>query len=1370
NKLVDKPEVTPGFSGYLTYNINFENIGTGKATRVKVRDYLPHTLDFSTFEMLGASHPYTVNWSSDSIVEFVFYPIALTPKSIDSVHSHGHIWYRIKPLQPMAAGSYISNSAGIYFDDEDVVNTEACMVRAGQLHASFTITDTFQCGTERTVFRDQSPGTLFSRKWYFDGATPATATDKQPQVSYATTGTYKVTLVVTSRDYSDSLIQYVNVVVRAAPVATITASGPTTFCKGDSVTLTVNGNPGLTYVWNDGQTGNQVTLKSGYGYVIVSDSLGCKTSVYQPLTIGNPQPDISNTNGCENPVALLKLNTNFARRLWSTGDTTATITVNQYGAYRVTVTDAYGCQASDTFNFIFRAKPRPDIIGDTINCRFTTTNLSLTQVYTTYLWSNNTTTPVLKNISGNNTYRVTVTDQYGCVGSDTFIHRIYNSGSESIVEGLRDCSTRGYKVTTTGTNLRGLRWDTGDTTTVTYLKTPGNHSIAFTHNDGCVSTYSVNALVDYKYNLTARAYDTAFLCPGQNLQLSATYNKGALTAPSAGCTNANVATLGTGTFIENSSNTQPPAMFSNYKKGTRSAMLIKASELQTLLGGAKLITQVAYNIATLNSSAPLQNFSIRIAPTTLSQIYDFTPKYQMGEVYQATTVVPVSGWNTFTLTTPFYWDGSSNIIIDVNSFNPTTQGAVPNKVYCSNSGFGSYICAWDTFNLSNYNIATGGSSSGRPNIRFSYCTPVATAQPINSNNLTWSWYGNATVADTTAAYTQATLADSLVTFVVTVSDTFGCNETAVLSLPGRTINQLMINAGSGNLCAGGTVQLCATPGMNNYLWNIGATSACYTANTVGSYSVVAQDNRGCAGADTITLTAGNGGTVIHLTADKTTICPGEVANICAVGGAAGYQWNTSQITDCITANAPGIYTLNTSGGCVTADSITLQQRTVLPLNITATKTQLCPNESAQICINNVGGSYSWSTGGTTACITAGNAGVYKVAVVDANQCIATDSITIQTLTVQPLNITATKTQLCPNDSAQICINNVGGSYSWNTGGTAACITTSSAGVYKVAVVDANQCTATDSITIQQRTVLPLNIAATKTQLCPNDSAQICINNVGGSYSWSNGGTAACITAGNAGMYKVAVVDANQCTTLDSIEIQQAIITPVVITSLKTSLCGGDSITVCTAISSAGYLWNTQATAQCISVTDSGSYWVTATDLNTCTVESNHLTITKAALPVIIANSNILSTPASGTYQWYLNDTAIAGATTAAFTAVTSGNYKVLVTDTGGCQNYSNTLNVLYNGIVNTSTIKALQVKLYPNPFSTAFTMEIGNRNFKQVEFVLTNAIGQEILRDANTCFTDRFAKTFNLSALATGVYFVSTIVDGEKVVHRVVKE
>ncbi len=130
NKQVEFPVVAPGFNDFIEYNINFENTGTGNATRVMVRDKLSSLLDFNTFEFIGATHPCQVLLANDSVIEFLFQSILLTPDSIDSLNSSGSFWFRIKPRNAMQLNDTISNIAGIYFDSEAVVNTEVCQVWA----------------------------------------------------------------------------------------------------------------------------------------------------------------------------------------------------------------------------------------------------------------------------------------------------------------------------------------------------------------------------------------------------------------------------------------------------------------------------------------------------------------------------------------------------------------------------------------------------------------------------------------------------------------------------------------------------------------------------------------------------------------------------------------------------------------------------------------------------------------------------------------------------------------------------------------------------------------------------------------------------------------------------------------------------------------------------------------------------------------------------------------------------------------------------------------------------------------------------------------------------------------------------------------
>lgn len=107
---------------YLTYTIHFQNTGNDTAFYIAIRDTLDSKLNWSTFEMLGASHNYQVTMNDGKCI-WTFDNINL----VDSIHneplSHGYVTYRIKPRNTVQVGDVITNKAAIYFDYNLPVNT-----------------------------------------------------------------------------------------------------------------------------------------------------------------------------------------------------------------------------------------------------------------------------------------------------------------------------------------------------------------------------------------------------------------------------------------------------------------------------------------------------------------------------------------------------------------------------------------------------------------------------------------------------------------------------------------------------------------------------------------------------------------------------------------------------------------------------------------------------------------------------------------------------------------------------------------------------------------------------------------------------------------------------------------------------------------------------------------------------------------------------------------------------------------------------------------------------------------------------------------------------------------------------------------------
>ena len=142
--------------------------------------------------------------------------------------------------------------------------------------------------------------------------------------------------------------------------AKITASGPTSFCQGDSVILIASTGPGYIYQWlrNDtnitGQTTDSLTVKSSGSYTVkISNSGGCSnTSVATKVTVSQstPIPTITRNGNIltsSSPTGNeWYLNGNFIL-----GATSQNLTVSKGGTYMVKVVG--GCSTVSSAPYVY---------------------------------------------------------------------------------------------------------------------------------------------------------------------------------------------------------------------------------------------------------------------------------------------------------------------------------------------------------------------------------------------------------------------------------------------------------------------------------------------------------------------------------------------------------------------------------------------------------------------------------------------------------------------------------------------------------------------------------------------------------------------------------------------------------------------------------------------------------------------------------------------------------------------------------------------------------------------------------------------------------------------------------------------------------
>lgn len=108
---------------FLDYTIRFQNTGTAPAQDVVVMDTLSSNLAIESFEMLVASHDFSLELLNGHILKWTFANIMLPDSNANEPASHGYIRYRIRPAQALTLGTLIENSASIYFDFNAPIKT-----------------------------------------------------------------------------------------------------------------------------------------------------------------------------------------------------------------------------------------------------------------------------------------------------------------------------------------------------------------------------------------------------------------------------------------------------------------------------------------------------------------------------------------------------------------------------------------------------------------------------------------------------------------------------------------------------------------------------------------------------------------------------------------------------------------------------------------------------------------------------------------------------------------------------------------------------------------------------------------------------------------------------------------------------------------------------------------------------------------------------------------------------------------------------------------------------------------------------------------------------------------------------------------------
>jgi len=348
----------------------------------------------------------------------------------------------------------------------------------------------------------------------------------------------------------------------------------------------------------------------------------------------------------------------------------------------------------------------------------------------------------------------------------------------------------------------------------------------------------------------------------------------------------------------------------------------------------------------------------------------------------------------------------------------------------------------------------------------------------------------------------------------------------------------------------------------------------------------------------------------------------------------GGVWGGTAVIDTINhtfdpaENGPGtfsiIYTVPNSQEDCPAGSATAYVTVVEPTaTIIPGDLVICLGEQDTLTASG-GITYSWSNSDTTASILVSPivTTTYTVTVTDSNGCTATDEATV-TVNDLPIADAGTDQTICEGDS--VTLTATGGiSYEWSTGDSTAIITVTpdSTTIYVVTVTNANDCTATDEVTVTVND-LPIANAGNDQTICEGVSVNLTATG-GISYEWSTGDSTAIITVtpDSTTIYIVTVTAENGCTATDDVTVTVNEL-PIADAGNDNAICLGDTIML-TATGGNTYEWNSGSLDSTITVSpaDTTTYSVTVTDVNGCTA-SDEVTITVNPLPDMPDIENLL---------------------------------------------------------------------------------------------------------------------------------------------------
>ncbi len=784
-------------------------------------------------------------------------------------------------------------------------------------------------------------------------------------VSPEETTTYTVTLSDGDNSVSDEVI----VTVNEAP--TVSLGEDITICVGSEVVLTANGTG--DFLWNNGETTESITVNPTESTTYsVTASNDCDSEATDEIIVnvsGELTLNITeDTSVCTGSNVTLTAETE-GELLWSTGETTASITVNptEETVYAVTATSG-DCSISKEVIVSIVQLPEVNLGDDISICAGNEITLTA-EGNGEILWNTGETTKSITiNPTETSTYTVTVSTACGgeviSVSDEITINVtpgiILNAGEDVSI-----CS--GEEVTLTVEGNQDFLWNTGETTASISVSPTETTTYSVTSSVGdCTATDNVIVTVDKAPEVNLG--DDVTITIGEEITLTAE---------------------GTGDFLWNTGETTESIIVSPTENVTYS---VTASARC----GEDVIDEVNVIVKEIDNSDPQVNAGEDVTicendQVTLTAEGNGSFLWSTGET-TASIVVSPNETTTYTVTvSKGDKTASDEVTVNVNNLPIVNLGEDKNICYGDDvvlraSGSGSFL--WSNGSTSN-RIRVKPTETTTYSVTVSNSCGVSVTDEITINVgaqiiidaganktictgesvvLTASGNGNFkwSTGETTASITVSPNTPKTYWVTSTIGDCSVSDDVYVNVQKAPSV----VLGNDKTICSGDQITLIAQ-GTGDFLWNTGETtsSILISPNKTTVYSVTSSSNCSESATDEIIVNVKN--SVLANAGNDVTIEPGDNITLSATGGTV-FLWNTGETTASITVqpNETTIYTVEVSaeGSCKDSDEVKVSiEETPLTINDGKDIT-ICFGD--ELVLQAKGSSnYLWNTGGMNSAIT-----------------------------------------------------------------------------------------------------------------------------------------------------------------------------------------------------------------------------------------------------------------------------------------------------------------------------------------------------------------------------------------------------------------